>query len=81
MSREAVASTIPTRAPNPDRLELYHLEADIGESDDLAEKHPDVVKRLTQAMNKMRETIGDDRLGIEGRESRPPAITPNPKPV
>jgi len=29
-----------------DRLELYNLKRDIGEKNNLADKHPDIVKRL-----------------------------------
>lgn len=66
---------------NPEILELFDLAADIGESTDLASKHPDIVARLTKAMATMRAKLGDTRLGIEGSERRPPAISPNPKPL
>lgn len=66
---------------DPDRLELYDLDADAGETQDLADRHPDVVERLTGAMNAMREKLGDARLGIEGGERRPPAIVTDPKPL
>jgi arylsulfatase A len=66
---------------DPDRLELYDLEADLGETQDVADGYPDVVERLTKAISGMRQTLGDARLGIEGRECRPPAIVTDPKPL
>jgi arylsulfatase A-like enzyme len=66
---------------NPDKLELYDLTKDPGETRDLAAGHPDVVKRLTEAMTGIRAELGDARLGIKGSERRPPAVSPNPKPL
>lgn len=66
---------------DPDRLELFDLDADIGETRDLAADHPDVVAKLTAAMAKIRTALGDARLEIEGNERRPPAVSPNPKPL
>ena len=66
---------------NPDKLELYDLAKDPGETSDLAAQHPDVVKRLTEAMAEIRAELGDARLGIRGTERRPPAVSPNPKPL
>jgi arylsulfatase A len=66
---------------NPDKLELYDLTEDPGETRDLSAKHPDVVKRLTEAMAEIRAELGDSRLGIKGAERRPPAVSPNPKPL
>lgn len=64
-----------------DRLELYDLSHDIGETRDLAAQHPDVVKRLSEAMAALRAQLGDKRLGIEGNERRQPAISPAPRPL
>jgi len=66
---------------DPARLELYDLEADLGETQNVADGHHDIVERLTKAISGMRETLGDTRLGIEGRECRPPAIVTDPKPL
>jgi arylsulfatase A-like enzyme len=66
---------------NPDKLELYDLAKDPGETSDLAAQHPDVVNRLTAAMAEIRAELGDARLGIKGSERRPPAVSPNPKPL
>jgi arylsulfatase A-like enzyme len=66
---------------NPDRLELYDLGVDLAETRDLAKEHPDVVEKLSGAMNAMREKLGDRRLNIKGRERRRPAIVTDPKPL
>jgi arylsulfatase A-like enzyme len=66
---------------DPDKLELYDLTEDPGETRDLSAEHPDVVKRLTEAMTNIRVKLGDARLGIKGNERRPPAVFPNPKPL
>lgn len=66
---------------NPDRLELYDLGTDLAETLDLAKEHPDVVERLSGAMNAMREKLGDRRLDIKGRERRRPALVTDPKPL
>ena len=59
--------------------ELYDLAKDPGESTDLAAQHPDVVKRLSAAMDDMRRKLGDSRLKIEGAERRPAAVSKDPK--
>ena len=66
---------------DPERLELYDLTDDPGETRDLAASHPEVVGRLVKAMAEMRVELGDSRLGIEGGGRRPPAIATDPKPL
>jgi len=53
-------------------LALFDLEADIGESTDLATEHPEVVARLTALGDGMRARLGDKLTGIEGTENREP---------
>ena len=54
--------------------QLYDLRADISEKHDLADRHPDVVKRLLEVAEHAREDIGDsDRIG---KNARPPAEPP-----
>lgn len=65
----------------PNKLELYDLSEDPGETRDCSADHPDVVKQLSEAMGKIRGELGDARLGITGSERRPPAVSPNPKPL
>jgi arylsulfatase A-like enzyme len=63
------------------KTELFDLTNDPGETTDLAAQYPDVVKRLSAAMDDMRQKLGDARLRIPGTERRPPAITADPKPL
>lgn len=51
-------------------LELYDLENDIGETQDVADKHPEVVERLKSLGDKARKELGDGE--IAGEEARPP---------
>lgn len=53
-------------------LELYDLERDIGESVDVAAKHPDVVSRLQALGQKAREDLGDKLTNTVGRGVREP---------
>ncbi len=59
-------------------LQLYNLEADIGETTDVAADHPDVVKRLLDLAEKAREDLGD--VGREGRGQRPAGLVTAPGP-
>jgi arylsulfatase A-like enzyme len=51
--------------------ELYDLESDIGETRNLIEDHPEIVEQLQDLLQEMRQDLGDDRLGIEGKGVRP----------
>ncbi|MDP2884962.1 MAG: sulfatase [Ignavibacteria bacterium] len=53
-------------------LELYDLESDVGESVNVADKHPDVVERLQALGQKAREELGDKLTGTIGRGVRQP---------
>jgi arylsulfatase len=53
-------------------FELYDLENDIGETADLAKKHPDVVGRLKALASDARQILGDELTGVKGSEVRPP---------
>ncbi|MBF0246415.1 MAG: sulfatase [Planctomycetes bacterium] len=50
---------------------LYDLAADIGETTDLSENHPEIVKRLSALGYSIRQRLGDRAQGIEGSERRP----------
>jgi len=58
--------------------ELYDLEVDVGETNNLAGDHPGVVKRLRKLAEKARAELGDD--GRPGRGQRPAAMLEDPKP-
>ncbi len=50
-------------------LKLFDLTADIHEDHDVSAQHPDVVKRLLELADKMRQDIGD--LDQAGKNQRP----------
>ena len=51
-------------------VELYDLDADIGETTNLADTHPEVVGDLTDRAQWARTSLGDARLGIIGNDIR-----------
>lgn len=51
---------------------LYDLEADMGETTDVAARHPEVVRRLDALAEAAREALGDRLHGRIGSEVRPP---------
>lgn len=55
-----------------ERPELYDLEADIGEQQDVAAGHPDVVKRLEALADKARDDLGDSLVKRVGQGVREP---------
>ena len=52
--------------------------ADLGETTNLVDKHPDVVERLIGLAEKAREDLGD--IGQPGRNQRPAGIVSDPTP-
>ena len=49
-------------------VQLFDLKNDIGETTNLADKHPDIVKRLMKLIENAREELGDcDRIGKGAR--------------
>ncbi|MCP5119098.1 MAG: sulfatase [bacterium] len=62
----------------PTEAELYDLEADIGESNNLAASHADVVAFLTAIAEEARRDLGD--RGRPGENQRPAGRVPNPSP-
>lgn len=53
-------------------LELYDLENDIGERNNLTLKYPDIIDSLNTIADNMREKLGDRLTNIKGTEVRPP---------
>ena len=51
---------------------LYDLKSDIGETTDVAAKHPEVVARLDKVAEAARKALGDKLTRREGNEVRPP---------
>ncbi len=50
-------------------LELFDLDADIGETTNVADQHPEVVKRLNRLADAMRRELGDNN--VKGAGIRP----------
>ncbi len=57
------------RSPTP--AALYDLAADPGETTDVRDAHPEVVRSLKAAASAMREELGDELRGVTGRAVRP----------
>ncbi len=53
-------------------LALFDLETDIGETNNVADRHPDIVVRLQALAEKCRDDLGDSATGQEGKNVRPP---------
>jgi arylsulfatase A len=53
-------------------LELFDLENDVGETTNVADKHPEVVKHLQELAGQARADLGDKLTGITGSGVRPP---------
>jgi len=51
-------------------LELFDLEADVGETTDVSDKHPEVVARLSALADQMRKELGDNN--VKGSGNREP---------
>ena len=58
------------------KLALYDLRTDPGETYDLKDKYPEVVKQLSAIADRYRNEIGDDLTKTEGKEIRPAARVP-----
>lgn len=53
-------------------LSLFDLEADPGETTDVASRHPDIVARLTRLADAARADLGDSTTKQPGKNVRPP---------
>lgn len=65
-------------APNP---QLYDLQADIGEQNNVYAEHPEIVKELELAAEEARKDLGDSLTGALGAGCRPVGIVENPVPL
>ena len=52
-------------------LSLYNLDEDVGETTNVADRHPDVVRRLHELADRAREELGDTLTKRTGKGIRP----------
>ncbi len=57
-------------------LELYNLDEDIGEQNDVADKHPDVVAKLQRYAAAIRIELGDTLTGVPASQVRAAGVLP-----
>ena len=62
-------------------LELYDLEADIGETTDLAAQHPEIVADLQARLDGARSDLGDGITDSHGADVRPKGEVDDPQPL
>ena len=55
-----------------EEIELYDLDKDPSESNNIAEAHPDIVQEIKLLANTIRSKLGDSLLELEGKETREP---------
>jgi arylsulfatase A len=55
-------------------IELFDLETDVSEKNNVASKHPDVVKRLQLLADQARDDLGDSASKRQGKNLRPSGI-------
>jgi len=65
--------------PHYEKSKLFNLDEDIGETKDVAAKHPDIVERLFKLAQKARQDLGDKATGVIGENCRPLGRVENPK--
>ncbi|MCK4747072.1 MAG: sulfatase-like hydrolase/transferase, partial [Bacteroidales bacterium] len=53
-------------------LELYNLEKDLSEKNNVADNNPDIVKELKLLADEARQDLGDKLTDVEGQNIRPP---------
>ncbi|MDA0933797.1 MAG: sulfatase-like hydrolase/transferase [Planctomycetota bacterium] len=58
---------------------LYHLGDDIGETTNLAERHPEIVARLEELADAARAELGDGFRKQKGAGARAPGMEPAPR--
>jgi arylsulfatase A-like enzyme len=69
---------VHTAAVEPSQAELYDLEKDISESNNLVAQHPEIVTRMEILIRNVRDDMGD--WGYEGKNRRPAGVIDEPFP-
>lgn len=57
-----------------EEIELYNVEDDISETNNVASQHPDVVAKIKKLADQMRSELGDSLREMEGSEIREPGF-------
>jgi arylsulfatase A len=71
----------PGAADDQVSSELYNLRDDVGEANNVYDKHPEIVAELQVAAEEFRRLLGDGRLGQVGTEIREVGLCKHPKPL
>lgn len=58
--------------------ELYNLKDDVGETTNLYDQQPEIVKELEKKLDAWREDVGDAATGVKGKNIRPCGEVDNP---
>ena len=61
--------------------QLYNLDIDVGETQDLSAAYPDIVRRLEALVESGRRDLGDVVAGIQGENIRPLGRVEHPAPL
>ena len=61
--------------------ELYNLRDDVGETNNVYDKHSEIVAAIEVAAEEFRRIFGDRRLDRVGTEIREAGVCKNPKPL
>jgi arylsulfatase A-like enzyme len=64
-----------------DGHELYNLREDVGETNNVIDRHSEIVADLEAVAETFRDDLGDRRLEREGSGIRPVGLCANPKPL
>ncbi len=59
--------------PEKDKpVELFDMDADISEKNNVADRYPSIVARLSKLAENCRQDLGDAITGVQGKNRRPP---------
>ena len=64
-----------------EKPELYNLAEDIGETNNVADRYPEVVAKMKGLLDKIRVDLGDDGVGRGGQNTRRAGHVDNAKPL
>ncbi len=68
-------------ADDADSPKLYNLRNDVGETNNVYDKHPEIVALIEEAAEEFRRAFGDKRLGRTGTDIREAGVCKDPKPL